>query len=115
MDDRWLKRICRKWQRRLGLMDWTITATFAPVSELSEDSTANISWEPDDMATAQLWIAKPEEIEHDDPKHFLESCVVHELVHLLFYGHMPIPEYDVNMERAINKTTRALFPKRKRK
>ena len=111
MDERWLKRTCRKWQKRLGLMDWTITAAFAPITDLTEGCTANISWEPDDM-TAQMWVARPEDAT-DSSLYFIESCVVHELGHLLFYGHIPIPEYDVNMERALNKMTGALMPKRK--
>jgi hypothetical protein len=115
MDDRWLKRICRKWQRRLGLMDWTIGASFSPVAELVEGTCANVTWNPDDMTSAALWVALPDDVEHEDKAWYLESCIVHELIHLLFYGHLPVPEYNVNEERAINKTALALLPKRKRK
>lgn len=113
LDDKWLRRTCRKWQKRLGLLDWKISVVFCPVSDLSEGSSANISWEPDDMSTAQMWVADPSEVERDNVAWFTESNMIHELIHLRFYGHLPVPEYNVNEERAINAITLALFPERR--
>lgn len=114
MNDKWLKRICRKWQKRMGLADWTIAVAFVPQSDLEPQSIANISWNPDDMASAQMWVCRPDEIQHSEPEWYVESCIIHELGHLLLDGHREYPGHDVNTERAINKLTLALLPRRRK-
>jgi hypothetical protein len=104
---RQLTALCRKWQARLGLLDWTISTKLVPADKLDKDCVANCWWRSDEMV-ADVWI--------DESAGAKESSLVHELLHILYQGHGPVQPYNVNLERAINKTTSALCePRRKRK
>lgn len=106
-----LQRLCRKWRKRLGLLDWRIGIEFRPNAELEDGSWANVWWSPDDM-TATVWMTRPEDIE-GQCANFIERCLVHELLHLVLGGHRPCAGYDVNEERAINRLRDALIKEKK--
>jgi hypothetical protein len=84
-----LNKILRKWQERLGLTAWTITASFVDLkqfqSESNEIAYGDIQYETL-QRVAHIRIVHPK---HADqfieplPKPDTENIVVHELLHLV--------------------------------
>lgn len=118
MTQRTLTRLKNLWQKRLGLEDWKISATFCSEETFKEkiggDSVGGCFWTAD-RKIAEIYIRKPSVLHSlgDD----LEDILVHEMLHILLEGHKEeIPPDDVNTERAINQLSAALIrPYRRRK
>ncbi len=106
-----LEQIVEKWQPRLKLQDWDITAVFVPVNELDTNADANVRYDLNHSA-ALIRILKPEHVELSGPRlhdYDPEYSVLHELVHLRLADISSSEESGYLEERAVNAITRALL------
>jgi hypothetical protein len=88
MTRRQLSMACRRWQTRLGLMEWTITAEFVPLARLQKgvDPGRHYYGESDvDLALhrAVIRICQPKEMAMFDPGLPIEWTLLHEMGHIL--------------------------------
>jgi hypothetical protein len=100
--NRQLQRLVKLWQKRLNLLDWTITAVFTSLNEdenAAKETLGTVFWDSDERIA---------EISVDPICAEVEYTLVHELVHVVNSGHTDYEGYDVNEERATNTIARAL-------
>lgn len=89
------------WQARLNLKEWRITATWGPQKGM-KCFHGMCWWNPEELiATIQINRMSKDK----------ESILVHELLHIVWQGHADVPDYDIHIERAINRTADALLRK----
>lgn len=95
----WLDKTVKKWQKRLGLLNWRVRAFWEP----SLEAQGRVYWEH------KLWDAtiliKPRVfLEERDP---VEKTIIHELVHL-HYAPLgdPAPDW---VESAVESLTWAIY------
>jgi hypothetical protein len=102
-----LKRLGKYWQRKLGLLDWTINFVF---DELPENGQGSCTWDAHiQEATVRisptLAIAK-----YSDGG--IEATLIHELVHIVLQGHQSEEEIEEPLatiiEISINRLADAL-------
>lgn len=112
MTNQELQRLVNKWQRRLRLADWKVTAVFADPSVMPEHM-GEIPSNPSEM-TALLRIAG--DVEESE----IEPTVIHELLHLRLIpwsdGFDDEPNHEAR-ETGINLLAESFlraFPKRKK-
>jgi len=85
------------WQGRLNLREWRISVRWGSAKEFH----GRIWWNTEEL-TATMEINK-----YTKNK---EETLVHELLHLVLQGHEELTaEYDVNLEKAINRIAAALI------
>jgi hypothetical protein len=91
---------CAYWQGRLNLREWKISLQWGKSAE-SRECHGRCWWNCEELtATVELNKYSREK----------EATLVHELLHIVWQGHTPVPEVgDVQLERAINRITTALI------
>lgn len=89
------------WRERLNLKEWTISVGWGTKKEMA-GCVGCCTWSAEEMCALV-------KIKRDEPAKELEPTLVHELLHLVLQGHSNYDgEYDVHLERAINKLAAAL-------
>lgn len=104
-----LDALCREWQKRLRLQDWSIEIRYAEYGELDDDNGATISWF-DQKKRARILVRPDEFFKEGTVPENVEIRVIHELLHLhLWYieGHTPMQK--IAEENAISFISVALF------
>ena len=92
-----LTRLCKKWQKRLRLLDWKITPLLVPTDQLPDNHWARNEWEDEEFWSK---ISILEGLTDQET----ESHLVHEMLHIRMndwdceYG-------DPKQERVINLLT----------
>jgi len=90
------------WRNRLNLKEWQITVEWGGKKEMT-DCVGCCIWSAEELCA----IVKIKRGEKEQ-----EPTLVHELLHLVFQGHSNYDgNYDVHLERALNKTAAALCAK----
>lgn len=83
VNDAQIEKWMKTWRRRLGLDDWTVTATMVRSWDLKPDTLGNLKWNSG-TKTATIRVLNP--IDYDLPPGEvpadIEYTVLHELVHL---------------------------------
>jgi Zn-dependent peptidase ImmA (M78 family) len=89
------------WRNRLNLKEWTIRVDWGTKKEMS-DAVGTCIWSAEEMAAMV-------KLKRGEPAHEIEPTLVHELLHLVLQGHANYDgNYDIHLERAINKLAAAL-------
>ena len=99
--------IVRKWQRRLGLTMWEVSAKLVPVAEDKELAEHDAYILIIEDLTAEMVI--------DQAVEDIEECIIHEMFHLFLAEHFgslwatlsDLELKDYCEERAVNKLTRS--------
>ena len=107
MSQKDLNSLLRYWRKKLGVdSSWKITAKFALTENMQECQGLNHIF-PEYQSS---------EILIDENNTEVEETLVHELLHILFDGDLPIDiEYSVTHERAINKVAALLVQSKRKK
>jgi len=110
-----LSRLCRLWQKRLRISDWTGSVELTPISEMNE-AWGDTRYDPR-QCIAEIRVAA----EHDMEQYLdlgFEQTLIHELLHLVMHGWVDYQHEDIMQERSINHIADALYwsyrPKRGR-
>ena len=110
-----LNRALECWKARLALQAWRIEARFVPRYELGEARAACV-FACEYQRTATIWIVEPGDYADGSVSDGLNSdwefLLIHELVHLLFFGWMKVVENGVDemlAEQATNALAEALL------
>lgn len=100
-----LLRICKLWQKRLRLSDWSITIEFCDRIESDTDDqecAGGTGWDSD---RREAWVY----IKRVDDDWEIITTIIHELLHIVMEGHLICQGgHDVNEERALNAVADAL-------
>lgn len=91
------------WQARLNLREWSITVGWGTGKECPESGPVLgcCGWKAEEL-TAEIHITRRQK--------YQEETLIHELLHIVMQGHeAEVPEYDVHVERAINRIATALI------
>lgn len=86
------------WQGRLNIPEWKITVKYAALKDMD--------------GCAEWWTERLEAritLSRRQPTHQIEHTLVHELLHVVLYGHAPYEQYNKDRERAINRIASALI------
>jgi hypothetical protein len=83
LTDEQVRSWVRKWQRRLGLEEWSIEAKIVRISDLPQGAVANIHWSlPKLRATIKVLNSADSNLTEAEIPRDTELSVVHELIHL---------------------------------
>ena len=100
-----LRRLCKLWQRRLRITDWTISIRWGTPEEMP-DSLGSAVYDPRQMRAEVL--IRPG-VDEGYPDGGVEQTIVHELLHLVLHGDTEYEREVILQERAINQIADALF------
>jgi hypothetical protein len=100
-----LRRLCRLWQKRLRITDWTITIGWGTQAEMP-DACGTAQYDPRQM-TAEVLIRPGTDEAYPDGG--VEQTIVHELLHLVLHGDTEYERECIMQERAINQIADALY------
>ena len=82
-----IQDICAKWQKQLGLSDWTIQCDLVGVKDMDSAYNAGHTDFDTSRRLARIKIARREELKCDfssvEAIPTIESTIVHELIHLV--------------------------------
>ncbi len=92
-----LKRLLRLWQKRLRLLDWSVTVALVPQEEIPGEEGHN-DWDDEDMSSRIRIVDVPDEVK-------VEAVLVHELIHLRLADWEAETYGDPKLERAVNLLT----------
>ena len=101
-----LKRLCKLWQKRLRISDWTISVSLVPLAEMG-DAWGDTLYDPR-QCVAEIRIA----LEHEDSIYLdlgFEQTLIHELLHIVMHGWVDYQHEDIMQERSINHIADALY------
>ena len=101
-----LTRLCRLWQKRLRITDWTITVRRGTEKEMP-DCTGSTLYDPRGMSATMLIRQNPEDPGYADGG--IEHTVIHELLHVVIHGDKEFRREDIMRERGINQVADALY------
>lgn len=95
-----LRERCDYWKDLLNLREWTIEVRWGSTKETPR-LHGYCWWHSEEFqAVVAVWKGSREK----------EAVLVHELLHIVIEGHQELTrEYDVNIERAINRITYAML------
>jgi len=108
------KSFVKKYQKILGLQDWTVEVTLSSALELENGTVANI------VPNYEHRLAKIKIIQdkYFDKEHELEETVIHELLHIYFNIDPAMDEFQrIRIEQGLNqlaKLIRVAYAKRQR-
>lgn len=93
-----LQQLGREWQEKLNLREWSISYSWG-----AKGLEGCCFWHPEELHA---------DVEVSRRARAKEQTLVHELLHVVLQGHLPCPggEYDVHLERAINRISAAFVP-----
>lgn len=94
-----LRERMKYWQDRLNLREWKLTLQWMPARQAREFQGL-CAWSVEEL-TAVVQIRRAQED--------VEATLVHELLHIVLQGHKEYEDYDLALERAINRITEALM------
>lgn len=100
-----LKGLCRLWQKRLKILDWTVSVRWGNDGELPEEYGI-CDYDPRQMI-AEVVIRSGVDPKYPNPD--IEQTLIHELLHVVLHGDKDYDKEDILQERAINQITEALF------
>lgn len=108
-----LNKLVKKWQKRLGLTNWRISASYCGVEQMG-NRDGSVSMTPESFL-ANIWIIVPDHRIGHPMMRPTELLLIHEMLHLWIESFMPEQDKDevryVNAEQAINKIADALYYK----
>jgi hypothetical protein len=99
-----------KWQKRLGLEEWTVEGKVVRTAELPPGAVANIHWSlPKHKATLRVLSSEDYNLRRSDIPRDTELSVVHELIHLTM-AKLPLdPNHTELEEDTVRKISSALL------
>lgn len=94
MTERQLGKLCQRWQRVLGLQDWTVTARFAERKEFKGDCAVGETSIDFNNKIARVIILNDADKKYEYPNgtHPVAMTLIHELVHLHIEPALDMPE-----------------------
>jgi hypothetical protein len=101
MTSRQLTALGRRCMKRLDMSEWIKHAIFRVVR--LEGNVGEATWHPEER---RCWIA----VEPNEDEVVMVETVIHEILHVLFEGHLPVKgeeEYDEAYEFALNRAAKA--------
>lgn len=116
MTEKQLQALCQLWQKRLRLLDWSVSCEFRQYHLMpgsSDEYTIGFIQPCEHTKTAKLVVLSPEDrwiAEHAAGEYIIEEIVVHELIHLHALTFEPEREgaAHANFEFMINCLAKAL-------
>jgi hypothetical protein len=103
-----LDRQMKFWQKRLGLVDWSLTVRLVRQSEIDPNSWGMAAWDPDSK-TGTISVLDPRDynLHGGELKLDMQCTIVHELVHIQV---SPLDARDEAIrEEVVNKIMSALM------
>jgi len=100
-----LRGLCRTWQERLRITDWTTTIRWAKSGELPGEC-GTCEYDPRNMG-AKIIIR--EGVDPAYPDGGVEQTVIHELLHVVMHGDKEYRGEKIMQERSINQIADALY------
>jgi hypothetical protein len=101
-----LRRLCKLWQKRLRISDWTIDLSWGSPEEMASVCGLTL-YDPRNM------IAAIRIDEHMDDEMYLdlgfEQTLIHELLHIVMHGWVDYEAENIMQERSINHIADALY------
>lgn len=98
-----LRKCAARWQEALNLREWKIRVDWGTGDESPESGpvVGCCQWNAEELQ-AKIHITRGSVSQ--------EETLVHEMLHIVYQGHLEaVPEeYDVHLERALNRTAAAL-------
>ena len=113
-----LPRLLRKWQKRLRLQDWDITAKYVPgikITGSEDEHIFGVCMPQPHHSSAEIEILDPRHFPEEYPERFrsVELTFVHEMLHVVFaqaFEHIEEhPALDDLQERLVEQVAKALL------